>query len=143
MRCLDMLSHDATRVQLLIQAIRVRTLPTQVESALMHVAELDGSVTDLRVAAIHSRNPLHTFLFNSCGVLLNANASALQAFAHSHAGKSLPWFPDANHLESGDCGNLLSLHLYFCIGECMQQSACCAQGSEMHHATCRMVLSSS
>ncbi|DBB14759.1 TPA: hypothetical protein ACH3X3_004373 [Trebouxia sp. C0006] len=68
------------------KAIRVRTLPTQVESALMHVAELDGSVTDLRVAAIHSRNPLHTFLFNSCGVLLNANASALQAFAHSHAG---------------------------------------------------------
>ncbi len=97
-----MLSHDDTQVQLLIQAIRVRTSPTQVETALMHVAELAGSVTDLRVAAIHSRNPLHTFLFNSCGVLLNANASALQAFAHSHAGKSFLWFPDANHLESGD-----------------------------------------
>ncbi|KAL0039442.1 hypothetical protein WJX79_008577 [Trebouxia sp. C0005] len=68
------------------KAIRVRTSPTQVETALMHVAELAGSVTDLRVGAIHSRNPLHTFLFNSCGVLLNANASALQAFAHSHAG---------------------------------------------------------
>ena len=102
MRCLDMLSHADKQVHLLIQAIRVRTSPTQVETALMHVAELDGSVTDLRVAAIHSRNPLHTFLFNSCGVLLNANASALQAFAHSHAGKSFPWFPVANHLERGD-----------------------------------------
>ncbi|KAA6425466.1 MAG: hypothetical protein FRX49_04364, partial [Trebouxia sp. A1-2] len=91
--CLDMLVHDDTQQSLLIQAIRVRTSPTQVETALMHVAELAGSVTDLRVGAIHSRNPLHTFLFNSCGVLLNANASALQAFAHSHAGKSFPWFP--------------------------------------------------
>jgi len=64
----------------------VRTGPNQVETALMHVAELDSRVTDLRVGAIHRRNPLHTFMFNAEGVLLNANVAALEAFHQHHAG---------------------------------------------------------
>ena len=52
----------------------------------MHVQELQTSMTDLRVGAIHRRNPLHTFMFNSDGVLLNGNMAALEAFQQTHIG---------------------------------------------------------
>ena len=71
-----------------MQAIKVRTSPTQVELALMHVQELETSMTDLRVGAIHCRNPLHTFLFDSHGALLNGNIAALEAFQQTHIGNA-------------------------------------------------------
>lgn len=83
--------RHATHVNF-VQAIKVRTSPNKVETALLHIAELDASVTDLRLGAIHRRNPLHTFMFNSQGALLNANVSALEAFQQHHAGELHPHF---------------------------------------------------
>ena len=71
-----------------MQPIKVRTLANQVETAVMLIAELETSPTDLRAVAMHTRNPLHTFMFDSQGVLLNANAAALEAFQHHHTGLS-------------------------------------------------------
>ena len=69
-----------------VQAIRVETAPGLVETALLHTAELDTSSTNLRVRAMHRRNPLHTFMFSAQGNLLNANTAALEAFEHHHKG---------------------------------------------------------
>ena len=45
----------------------------------MHTVEMDASAADLRSVAMHSTLPIHTFMFNSKGTLLGANASALEA----------------------------------------------------------------
>ncbi len=58
----------------------METSPGHVESALLHVIESElSSHTDLRVAAMHDRSPIHTFLFDSQGELLTANTCALTA----------------------------------------------------------------
>ena len=44
---------------------------------------------EMRVAAMHSWNPVHTFMFNSRGKLLNANKAAKDASQNSAAGESL------------------------------------------------------
>ena len=72
---------------LLLQAIRVQTAPGVIESALMHIASSDGMAEASRVSAMHARNPLHTFMFDSHGVLLNANHSAQEAFARHQKGQ--------------------------------------------------------
>lgn len=69
------------------QVIKVQTSPTQVEAAVLHVADMDTNMTDMRVAAMHRRSPLHTFMFDRNGALLNANESALGAFQHYQAGE--------------------------------------------------------
>ena len=53
----------------------------------MHVADVDASVVDSRVGAMHTVDPFHTFMFDSEGVLLNANVKALEAFARHTTGK--------------------------------------------------------
>ena len=57
-----------------------------VETGVMHLVDTDSSATDLRVGAMHCRNPLHTFMFDGQGMLLNANEAALHAFHHHYAG---------------------------------------------------------
>lgn len=53
----------------------------------MHVIESDTSChTDMRVAALYDRSPIHTFLFDSEGVLLTANKAALLAFHRDNPG---------------------------------------------------------
>lgn len=49
----------------------------------MYVAEMDATIEDLRVMAMHQRSPINSFMFSNKGVLLDANASALQA-CHAH-----------------------------------------------------------
>ena len=81
--------HHTTNMQSsvsLAQAIKVRTSPGTVETALMLIVELEASATDLRTAAIYHRNPLHTFMFNSNGDLLTANEAALAVFQGSPTG---------------------------------------------------------
>ena len=57
----------------------METSPGHVENALLHVIEAEqSSHTELRVAAMHDRSPIHTFLFDSQGSLLTANKAALQ-----------------------------------------------------------------
>ncbi|KAL3135615.1 hypothetical protein ABBQ38_006096 [Trebouxia sp. C0009 RCD-2024] len=64
--------------------IRVQTSSSgEVQTAVMHIAELDASTEDLRVTAMHLRSPIHTLLFNSKGELLAANTTALKA-CHAH-----------------------------------------------------------
>lgn len=60
----------------------------------MHVADVDQSVVDSRVGAMHTVDPFHTFMFDSEGTLLNANGSALEAFARHATGDVLA------HIES-------------------------------------------
>lgn len=55
----------------------------------MHVADVDASVVDSRVGAMHTVNPFHTFMFDCEGVLLNANVKALEAFARCTTGDAL------------------------------------------------------
>ena len=65
-----------------VQAIKVELAANHVETALMHVFELDTRPADLRIAAMTLKSPLHTYLFSSDGCLLNANPAALKAFHH-------------------------------------------------------------
>lgn len=65
------------------QPIQVETAPGKVEIALMYAAEMDATIEDLRVMAMHQRSPINSFMFSSKGVLLDANASALEA-CHAH-----------------------------------------------------------
>ena len=83
-----------------VQPIRVQTAPGKVQTAVMHIAEMDASTEDLRVTAMHLRSPIHTLMFNSRGELLAANSSALEA-CHMHT----PGTPLLCYVES-------SLHLY-------------------------------
>ena len=66
-----------------MQPIQVEMSPGHVEIALMYVAEMDATIEDLRVMAMHQRSPINSFMFSNKGVLLDANASALQA-CHAH-----------------------------------------------------------
>ena len=69
-----------------MQPIKVETSPGHVEIALLHVIESEGSShTDLRVAAIYDRSPIHTFLFDSEGGMLTATR------LHCLLIKDLPW----------------------------------------------------
>lgn len=49
----------------------------------MYVAEMDATIEDLRVMAMHHRSPINSFMFSNKGVLLDANTSALEA-CHAH-----------------------------------------------------------
>ena len=69
------------------QAIKVQTGLQQIETALMITAELGTSLSDLRVKAIHHRDPMHTFMFDSQGTLLTANDAVYGALKHKQAGR--------------------------------------------------------
>lgn len=56
----------------------MQTAPNKVEVALLHMLESEPSRADL--GAMCQRNPLHTFMFDSQGKLLNANKAAFEAF---------------------------------------------------------------
>lgn len=45
----------------------------------MHVIDLDGTTTDERLLAMHHCSPIHTYMFNHKGLLLQANNAALQS----------------------------------------------------------------
>ena len=56
----------------------MQTAANKVELALMHVMEADSGFADW--GAMCNANPLHTFMFDSHGKLLNANRAAFEAF---------------------------------------------------------------
>ncbi|KAA6411768.1 MAG: hypothetical protein FRX49_13791, partial [Trebouxia sp. A1-2] len=62
--------------------IRVLTVASKVELAVLHVVEAEPSSADM--GAMCERNPLHSFMFNAHGKLLNANKAALEAFQSCH-----------------------------------------------------------
>ena len=81
----------------------METSPGHVENALLHVIEAEqSSHTELRVAAMHDRSPIHTFLFDSQGSLLTANKAALR-FCQTGAGR-----PAATRLTVLHCWRLLA-----------------------------------
>ena len=63
---------------LLLQPIKMQTGPDKVEVAVLHVLEAEPSCADLGVMC--QCNPLHTFMFDSHGKLLNANKATFEAF---------------------------------------------------------------
>lgn len=75
-------------------------MPGRVENALLHVLDTEQtSHAELRVSAMHDRSPIHTFLFDSQGLLLTANKAALQ-FCQAGSGqlKALPSLVHCMHL---------------------------------------------
>ncbi|DBB13951.1 TPA: hypothetical protein ACH3X3_000930 [Trebouxia sp. C0006] len=86
--------------------IRVETSPGHVEIALLHVIESEGSShTDLRVAAIYDRSPIHTFLFDSEGSMLTANQAALLAHQRSALGLTVSAGSAITLRSLFDCGS--------------------------------------
>ena len=64
-----------------LQAIQVETSPGCVETGILHMIDTNvASPADTRVSAMHERDPIHTMMFNTEGVLLTANKAALHAF---------------------------------------------------------------
>lgn len=75
---------------MLLQPIRVQAAPGSVKTAILHVFEMDAAVANVaekRVCAMHQRNPMHTFMFDGNGKLLDANQGALEAFQQDQAGR--------------------------------------------------------
>ena len=102
----------------MLQPIRVQTGPNKVESAVLHVVDMEASNADKRFTAMVRCNPLHTFLFNSTGKLLVLNDAAKQACLHSTAGLKLPEGHDVTLqalLELGTyAGDFVSLVTFDC-----------------------------
>ena len=68
-----------------VQPIKMQTSANKVELGVLHVLEADPGHADQ--GAMCDRNPLHTFMFNSKGHLLNANRAAFEAFQSSPPGE--------------------------------------------------------
>ena len=62
-----------------LQVIKLELAPGKVERATLHIIELAASAHETRVAAMQHLSPIHTFMFDSKGTLLVANASAVEA----------------------------------------------------------------
>lgn len=78
---------------MLPQPIRIQAALGSVKTAVLHVFEVDAAkanVMEKRACAMHQRNPMHTFMFNSNGRLLDANRGALEAFQQDHTGEAQP-----------------------------------------------------
>ena len=67
----------------LLQIIKIRTSPGHVETCIMQVVDLDSTAANDRLLSMHQRSPIHTFMFNSKGSLLQANTAALSAIRRS------------------------------------------------------------
>ena len=73
-----------------LQPIKVQTVPGKVESAIMHVIDMEASNADKRFTAMVKHTPLHAFMFDLLGHLLVANDAAMEACLHSAAGLKVP-----------------------------------------------------
>jgi len=70
------------------QPIRMQTAASKVELAVLHVIEAEPSSADM--GAMCERNPLHSFMFDAHGKLLNANKATFEAFQSCPPGIILP-----------------------------------------------------
>ncbi|DBB02619.1 TPA: putative 3',5'-cyclic phosphodiesterase pde-3 [Trebouxia sp. C0006] len=76
----------------LSKPIQLETSPGCVETAAMHIIEPEqASIADSRVCAMHDRDPIHTMLYDSKGVLLSANKAAMTAFHIDTPGSHMPY----------------------------------------------------
>lgn len=72
---------------LLAQAIRYQSAPNKVETAELHIIDPVENVEELRITAMHHCAPVHAFMFDCNGQLLNANKAAIEACRNSTAGE--------------------------------------------------------
>ncbi|KAL3147885.1 putative 3',5'-cyclic phosphodiesterase pde-3, variant 2 [Trebouxia sp. C0010 RCD-2024] len=72
----EAMPHALARLE--SKPIKMQTSPDKVEVAVLHVLEAEPSGADLGMMCQH--NPLHTFMFDGHGKLLNANKAAFEAF---------------------------------------------------------------
>ena len=73
-----------------MQSIKVQTAQGKVESAILHVINMETNNADKRLVAMVRQTPLHAFMFNAQGKLLVANDAAMEACLHSAAGLKIP-----------------------------------------------------
>ena len=69
----------------------MQTAASKIELAVLHVIEAEPSSADM--GAMCERNPLHSFMFDTSGKLLNANKAAFEAFQSCPPGIILPLYP--------------------------------------------------
>lgn len=76
-----------TYANLLLQTLHYQSGPDKVETAELHIIEPVGNAEDMRTTAMHHCSPVHAFMFDCNGRLLNANKAALEACHNSMAGE--------------------------------------------------------
>ena len=107
-----------------LQPIRIQTAPGTVESAIMHVIDMEASNADTRFTAMARQTPVHSFMFNRHGKLLVANDAATEACLHSVAGLKIPDGQDTTLKALFDLGAYdgdLSAAPLACLTRCKQQ----------------------
>ena len=90
----------------------MQTAASKVELAVLHVIEAEPSSADM--GAMCERNPLHSFMFDAHGKLLNANKATFEAFQSCPPG-IIP-LCDHHDLLRGCCNR--SWYLYTCYILC-------------------------
>lgn len=85
--CAGHSAHDSPT-----QVIKLEISPGRIEEGVLQIVELASSAHDTRVAAMHHRSPIHTFMFDSKGALLVANASAIEACQRGTTGAGVSHF---------------------------------------------------
>lgn len=85
-RCVT--NGDSNSLVLPTQVIKLELSPGKAEEAVLCVMDVAANVHHTRAAAMFERSPLHVFMFNSQGILLEANTSALDACQRHTMGES-------------------------------------------------------
>jgi len=95
-----------------LQPIRIQTASGTVETAILHIFEMqtagavpaaaaasagsegaDMSSSDRRICALHQRSPIQMYMFDSHGALLSANKAALAGLRpDTGASCTMPWY---------------------------------------------------
>lgn len=76
-----------TNVNLSSQILRYQSATGKVETAELHVIEAVEDAEQMRTTAMHNCSPVHAFMFDCNGHLLNANKAALEACRNSVTGE--------------------------------------------------------
>lgn len=74
---------------LLKQVIKLELSQGKAVEAVLCVMDVAANAHHTRAAAMSDRSPMHVFMFNSQGALLEANASALESCQRHTTGQSL------------------------------------------------------
>jgi len=102
-----------------LQPIRIQTASGKVETAILHIFEMqtagavpeaateasagsvgtDISSSDRRICALHQRSPIQMYMFDCHGALLSANKAALAGLQpDTGASYTTPWYSDLQQM---------------------------------------------
>ena len=115
--------QQSVKIELLdaffLQPIRIQTASGKVETAILHIFEMqtagavpaaateasaasvgaDISSSDRRICALHQRSPIQMYMFDSHGALLSANKAALAGLQPDKgASYTMPWYSNLQQM---------------------------------------------